>query len=254
VLFGGVREFTDHEAYRDLVAEATATFAEADFPAAIRGLEKHLGTLGYSLRSLFRDEQRAVLNRILQSTLAETETVYRQVYRNHAPLLRFLRDLGAPLRLLSVPLPKAVQTAVEFVLNLDLRRALEEDEIDPAIVRALLQEAGAWQVALDGAGLAYVLRGRIDRRAKAFRERPADPGRLERLGEAIDLALSMPFGVDLTRAQNIYYALAHAALAGVRARAAAGDNAAAAWVERFMALGEKLRVRVPGPDGERTPM
>ena len=90
------------------------------FPEVIRAFDRGFGTDTYSLKSLFRDEQRNILSQILISTLDEAEAVYRQLYEHHAPLMRFLSDLKTPL-------PKAFRTTAEYALNSHLRRAFSED-------------------------------------------------------------------------------------------------------------------------------
>src|SRR5262245_19019228 len=46
------------------------------------------------------------------------------------------------------------------------------------------------------------------------------------------------------RVQALYCEMAHTAWAELRRRAECGDNAAGRWLERFLALGEQLGVRV----------
>ena len=70
----------------------------------------------------------------LQSTLADAEASYRQLYEYHVPLLRFLKESG-------IPAPKALYTAAEFVLNTSLRRIFEEEELDVEGAENLLEEA-----------------------------------------------------------------------------------------------------------------
>ena len=95
-------------------------FSRADIPGCHPAFDRGFGTDTYSLKSLFRDEQRNTLSRILISTLEEAEAVYRQLYEHHAPLMRFLIDLKTPL-------PKAFQTTAEYALNSHLRRAFPTD-------------------------------------------------------------------------------------------------------------------------------
>ena len=102
---------------KDSLTEAMQAFSRADIPDVIRAFDRGFGTDTYSLKSLFRDEQRNTLSRILSDTLEEAESVYRQLYENHAPLMRFLSDLKTPL-------PKAFQTTAQYALNSHLRRAL----------------------------------------------------------------------------------------------------------------------------------
>ena len=84
-----------------------------------------MGAACYSLRNLFRDDQRHILSIILESTLANAEDVYRHVYEANAPLLLFLKDLA-------VPAPRPLAAAAEFVLNANLKREFEESVLNPA--------------------------------------------------------------------------------------------------------------------------
>jgi hypothetical protein len=245
-LFGGVRKGQSDDAYQQMRSEITRLFTDADFPRTICSLDHHLGGLGYSLRSLFRDEQRKILNQISQMTLSEAEAMYRQLYENHTPLLRFLTDLGVPLTVLSVPLPRALQTAAEFVINIDLRRALEVELLDPNRIRALMKQAHAWHVVLDTPGLGYLLKGRLEKQAEALQHHPADLDLLRQLVGTADLARELPFEVDLFRVQNVCYEILHNEALAFREQAARGDEEARAWLDQFMALADRLCVQAEG--------
>jgi alpha-amylase/alpha-mannosidase (GH57 family) len=108
-LTGGVRNY-DATDYEEMVQEVTEAFWRADLPEVIRLLDKHFLELTYSLRTLFRDEQRKILRRILGDSLESAEAAYRQVYENHAPLMRFLADLR-------IPLPRSFRTAAGFCVE-----------------------------------------------------------------------------------------------------------------------------------------
>ena len=236
-LSGGVRAFRSEKAYGLMVGQVAEAFSKGDLPAVIRLLDKHFLELTYSLRSLFRDEQRRIMQLILESTLAEAEAVYRQLYEHHALLMRFLVELG-------VPLPKAFQAAAEFVLNLDLRRAFEEEEPDLGEVRGHLEAVAAWRVELDTAGLGYALAQTIERLAEQFRAQPGELASVQRLEKVTGLARSLPFEVSLWKAQNVHFELLQTLYPRFKERAAQGDETAQAWIGHFVALGEKLRVRV----------
>lgn len=237
-LHAGARAFENEEAYRAFSSELADAFGKAHFPDVIRLLDKHFGASTYSLKSLFRDEQRKILDRILESSLADAEAVYRQLYRHHAPLMRFLADLA-------VPLPKAFRTAAEFVLNTDLRRAFRQEVPDIEQIRDLLEQVRLWRVELDAPGLAYQLRKMIDRLAEQFHADPSDQSALERLEQAVGVAPALPAEVSLWRAQNLYYDLLENVYPDYRGKAEGGDESARAWVALFSALGDKLRIRVP---------
>jgi len=237
-LNAGVIPWTEEmEEYHILVLEAGAAFEHGDLPQVVRLLDRYFGGMPYSLRSLFRDEQRRVLDRILGSTLAEVEDELRHIYDAHAPLMRFLRTLGTPL-------PRAFATAAELILNADLRRAVSHPAAEPEEVQRLLDETTALGVDLDRKELSYALEQALGILVDNLRERPEDPERLRRVHEAVTLARSAPFQVDLWRAQNRCYELLQTVYPEQLAKAEEGDEAAAEWVSRFKKLGEGLAVRV----------
>jgi hypothetical protein len=235
-LNGGVRHFRSDDAYASLVEELTEPFSRADFPAVIRLLDKHFGTPTYSLRSLFRDEQRRILRRILDSTLAEADSVYRQLYEHHVPLMRFITDLG-------VPLPRALHTAAEFVVNADLGRDFRDDA-EVQHVRGLLRTARTWHLDLDATGLAYTLERTLDTLAESLAARPADLARLERFEQMVAVARTLPFEVKLWTPQNVAYEMLQTSYPFFRGRAEQGDAEALKWVERFRAVAEHVGVRI----------
>src|SRR5690606_38489670 len=70
---GGVRAFQGDEDYGRMRDEVLSAFARADVPEALRLLDKHFGELTYSMRSLFRDEQRRVLDVVIGSAMTDAE-------------------------------------------------------------------------------------------------------------------------------------------------------------------------------------
>jgi hypothetical protein len=235
-LKGGVRAFNGEEAYRSMVRETSEAFARTDFPEVIRLLDKHFGDSTYSLRSLFRDEQRKVVHVILEATLAEAEAVYLQLYKNHAPLMRFLTELG-------MPLPKAIQAAAEFVLNAQLRRAFECEGLDLERIGALLEEAKGEGIPLDLATLEFALRRNIERIARELLAAPGDLPLLQKLEAAVGLAGALPFAVNLWEVQNVCYSILKTVYAERRASARDGDTDAQVWTAHFRALCGKLSIR-----------
>jgi hypothetical protein len=236
-LNGGLRAFQGEDAYGQLVQRITGVFARAEIAEVIRLLDRDFSQHGFNLRSLFRDEQRKILGQILDSTFAEAEAHYRQIYERYVTLMRFLADLGAPL-------PKSFLTAAEFALNLSIRQALEAEDLDLARIQALLAEAKGLKVPLEGISLGYVLKGTIERMVQDFKDQPQDLGRLEKLEKISGLARSLPFDVDFWKVQNIFYGMTQTDYQAFRERAEKGEEAARNWVLHFSALGKNLSCRV----------
>jgi len=234
---GGVCEYKGEGPYLAMVEEVSRAFSRADFPDTIRLLDRCFGASAYSFRSLFRDERRRVLEGILTSTLTDIEEEYRQLYQYHYALMRFVASIGQPL-------PKAFQAAVEFILNMDLRREVGQQSPDLERINGLLREAGEWGIHLDQEGLGYELTGTLNRMMGSLASSPADRSLLEMMLRTVTLARSSGFPLNLWRVQNVYYEMAQSVLPRVKALAEQGDPGAEKWVCQFMSLGEQLSIRL----------
>jgi (1->4)-alpha-D-glucan 1-alpha-D-glucosylmutase len=236
-LSGGVREFRGEQAYADLVTSVAEVFSRGDLTELIRVMDRNFGSNSYSLKLLFRDEQRRILRMIMEATLSDTESVYRQVYGHHAPMMRFLADLGHPL-------PRAWRTAAELVVNADLRTAFECEDPDAGNIRVLIEEAKRWQVELDAAGLGYVLVNTLERAMERFHRNPDDLGLLQKLEVMMDTVHSLPFEINLWKVQNIYYEMLQRAPDTIFSGPLQPRRSYRLWLDHFADLGEKLGIRV----------
>ena len=232
----GVQKSVGEEADPSLAREAVEAFRQADFAEVIRFMDRRFGESNYSLRSLFRDEQRKVLDQALTASLGEAEAPYRQIYERRAPMMRFLTSL-------QIPLPKVFSAAAELVLNGNLRRALEEEETDAERVNVLLEAAKLEGVPLDTATLEFAYRHKLERLTERLIVNPTVDS-LQRLDSVASLIRILPFRVDLWKIQNSYYRLLQNIYPNIERRTEQGDRAAQAWLSTFKALGQKLAVRV----------
>ncbi|MDP9023100.1 MAG: DUF3536 domain-containing protein, partial [Actinomycetota bacterium] len=244
----GVRDVGQDADYDAMAAELGEVFAVADFPAVIRRLGRHFGDQRHSLPSLFRDEQRRILGTILDSSVEDARAAYRAIFRPRAPLMRYLTDLGAPL-------PRTFQRAADVVVNDDLQRALTADDVDPQQVQALLDDARAWGIDLDTVRLTRTVSATLESLVEQLARRLTEPSLFRQFGEAERAALrhtttlaemtrSLPFDVDLWRAQKLFYDMLQLIYPDLVGRAHAGDAAAAAWRAQIEVLGDALGVAV----------
>jgi hypothetical protein len=198
----------------------------------IRLLDRYYGRVDYSLTSLFTDEQRRIVQVILNSTLQDIENSLTTIYEDHASLLHYLSQAG-------LPKPPALTLAAGFAVNAGLRRALETDSIDQAQLRSFLSLAKADQVPLESANLSYIADLRMKR---AMIELVMSSGSLEMLDRALALArilVELPFELNLWQAQNIWYEILRTSSYALTALA--GDDRPR-WEKNFRELGSCLSI------------
>lgn len=226
----GVRHFQGNENYEALVRDAKAAFEGADFPEAIRVLDRHFGETHYSIKNLFRDEQYKVLNQILAATREDIYNSYKSLTDRYSPLANFLNDIHMP------PLC-SLAPAVEFVLNADLQKQFENGHPDSEQLRLLIGQVRSTNSHIEKDTLAFAVKKHFDRLSEDLLKSPEDLDLLQRFSNSAGLLPELPIGVNLWKAQNVYDQLRARVMPQMEERA---DDKSRAWKEIFLTLGEQL--------------
>jgi hypothetical protein len=196
-------------------------------------MDRHFGESYYSLKNLFKDEQRKILNQVLVTTGQDIESHFRQIADQYTPLTRFLKDINAPM-------PVALKTAVDFILNCDLRRQFESAEPNLERVRALVEQARTGNVDLQQETLGYAIARHMDFRLEAMVASPDNLAALVNTANLAEVVRMMTIDVNLWKTQNLYFQMRRTVAAEKKAKADVGDNAAQEWLSHFNRLGEQL--------------
>ena len=230
-LHAGVQDFDGQEEYVAFSAEVLAEFNQGDFPEVLRLLDQYFGGMKYSLKSLFKDEQKRIIDLILTQTLSDAEANFHAVYKKHGPLLRFLKEMDQPV-------PEVLRMTAAFVLNSDLKRTFETQPVDLVRISMLLEMVKGEGVQIEEAGVGFAARKALTHIMLQLQETPHDRELLDRANLLTSILEMLPFKVSHWKAQNIYYSLLQRELPDL-------NTAQRDWAERFLSLGEKLRVAVP---------
>jgi alpha-amylase/alpha-mannosidase (GH57 family) len=233
---GGVRHPRGPESYDKLKKRLADPFSKADTAAMIRILDEEFDRNMYSLRTLFQDERRRIVNLILNDSLISATAAYRGIYDNHASLIRFLNGVG-------IPVPAEFQSAADIALNSQLRKVFERPELDADGIRTLLKEAANSKVSLDVTTLEYAIRKKLEKEADNF---ATDSGNIEaaqRLRKLLELISSLPFPVVLREAQNTAYGPLVKDMKEHRPEAEKGNPIDQNWMNELGVLREMLRIQ-----------
>ena len=229
-LSAGVRraDAANESSFQEFTAKMQKAILCADMTEAVRIFVREFDSTGYSLRSLFRDEQQRILQLLLDTTLAEMEGTLRTMYDDHVSLLHYLSLSG-------MPKPPVLMLAAGFSLNADLRQELANEPFDVTRLRGLLTQIRADQVEVDSVSIPFVAGQRMLRAMQEL-ELHLDRKYLETALQICDVLYDLPIQVDVWEAQNLWYTISRA-----RTFAATQD---AEWDQKFRELGMTLNIDV----------
>jgi len=220
------------EAFKTFATDVAAAMRRANLAEVIRLIDRIFGQMGYSLISLFTDEQHRIVQTILTQTLSEMEDSLRKIYEDHASLLDFLTETGmAP--------PPALEVAANYAINSSLRRALTVDPFDSEAIETLLTRAESEHINLNTQELSYA-GGQCMKRAMVRLEASAagditGNGALTNAVLIAETLRKFPFEVNLWQAQNIWNDLL---------RRSDKNYWTDIWKDGFKRLGEAMHIKV----------
>lgn len=233
---GGVRAFLGDEPYTTMKNEMASAFEKGAFVDVVRLMDKHFGMHNYSLKDLFKDEQRKILRIVGTSAMKEFETSYRQMYENNRITMSFQQDSG-------VPVPRVFSMAAEFSLNHDLKTEIDNGS-DVEKIRQVINAMAKWKADIDEVNVEFTLRHKIETAITEFEGNPSNIHLLRMLINKLNVSALLPFETNLWQAQNIYYRMSKTTYTDFQVKAASGDADATHWTELFKQLGQRLLFNV----------
>jgi alpha-amylase/alpha-mannosidase (GH57 family) len=228
-LRAGVCEADDE--FPEFVKQARQSLCDSGARECLRTLDHYFGTATYSLKSLFRDERRRIIAQIVDSTLADIDKLYGDLYDHNVTLIDFLRDLA-------MPLPPILRVSSEFVLNNEIRRSLSNEKIDVGRLRLLIEMAAPRGVALDYS-VKMALRQRLLRTMNRWSTNLFDLQTMSELEMLIPILQTALVEADLWDAQNTYFELMKTITPSKL------ESLSDTWLQLFRSVGAGLGIAVP---------
>jgi alpha-amylase/alpha-mannosidase (GH57 family) len=214
--------------FSKFVAPASAYLSRGEFTESGKLLEQYFGSDVYSLKSLFHDERGRIVTKLVESSLADVDKLYGEVYEHNTALIGFLRELG-------MPLPSILRVSSEFVLSNEIRRALSAEEMHLDRVCQLLDTARRCGIDID-ACVKPAFHDRLHEMMARWVRSPLSMETITPLPPLVCLMRLPALEPDLWTAQNIFYERAQAIASLNR------SGLAPEWRREFRKLGEALGI------------
>jgi len=228
----GVDRFEGSEDILRLRAGLARAFERGDQASVLSILHSRFGEHTYTLARLFKDEQRAVLARVMAPALEAAVREYRRVFRDNLESLKFLSWLRSPL-------PPEILDAGMHAALWDLEDIFSSDQVDTHRLKDVTAQAKRWGFSLDVVRLSMLAAGWIGRLAERFEQKPRESARLEDLLLAVELCVPLNLPIKLWKAQNACFTVARKVYPAMKAKAGGEE-----WVKSFLRLGRVLKVKV----------
>jgi hypothetical protein len=217
--------------------ELTTAFDKGNITEVIMLLDKHFESHSYSFWHLFRDDQKKILDQVLEQTMRSLEHDFQQVYDNNYPLMAAIKNVG-------MQLPRPLQITVDYIVSARLLEALMAERVDVDTVLRLLKEVERMGVKLDKEAVDYAATIHVEEAMYQLEENPDDTEHMEYLSELLTVINGSKLEPEYWQAQNIAFRIRQATYDKHCQRKDEKDGKSTDWCAKFEALYENLNLKI----------
>ncbi len=224
----------DRTAFDEAEKLLVEAFQRSNLSEVISLMPEYFGKVRFTLWDLFQDEKRKILEEIGNRKMREVEVVFREFYRDNYQLMTAAQQDN-------LPITRAYQAAISFVLNKDLHRFFLNGHLNSRELIRLDREFRKWGVVIeDEPALQLAAEERIFKEIKSLLDKPSeeDLPMFDHLTGLLERLPRMGFKLNVWKSQN-YYVFSAKQL--MRKEETAIPNA---WWEAFLRLGDTLNMQV----------
>lgn len=232
-----VNKRTDDAAFNQIQEELEKAFLDGRTNEIMQMMSTFFGEHSYSLWHLFKDRQRQVINELLSETSNEVEALLRGVYEKNYSIMQIMRSMR-------MPLPSALCNPAEFIVNIDLRKALRAEDFDPRLLKRIVRQVVDFSLRIDTLMLRYEASNRINSLMVRLRQTPDDIKLLEKISTGLGILLNILPELDLQTAQNIFYRMTKTHYTAMRTKCQSGDKTSGDWCRHFHNLANYLGIKI----------
>jgi alpha-amylase/alpha-mannosidase (GH57 family) len=233
----GVQRFENDEHLQLMENDIHGAFSRGDVAEVIRQISDYFADHNYSLYHLFKDQQRKILNQILQITYENIDSSYRQIYENNYSIMSFFQSLN-------IPLPKPLLYAAEDIINKDFGRIFENEDFSTEHLENLINDARRWPIVLEKDLIKYIAGNWIFKCLGEITGNKESAGKLQEIEKVLELFGSIDIRLRSWKSQNLYFSLAKEIYPEMQAKADQGEPDSVEWVNTFNRIGEYLKIDI----------
>lgn len=230
----GAKPNMQEEAFTNMRNEVLECFERGQINEIIVALSKYFGANMYTLKDLFRDDQKYIMDYILADGIKKAKDLYDIIYHDNAAMLRFMKEIR-------VPSPKPMLSAADVTLNVDMEQLLSAETPDLTQLRRVIDESNHLSVTLDSELLAYKASEMVADQFNKLSKAPENIETIRWISRLIQTVSELPIKLNLWQSQNVAFKIAEKQYKEMKDKQSEDSNE---WVTAFTHLCELIGIRL----------
>ncbi len=230
-IIGNISLDMDKATFDEMYKKVKTSFLQVDLAGVIGAFQQHFGPEKFTIWQLFKEEKQRIINVITEKRLETVEDSFRKIYKDNYQLMSGLLVSG-------VAIPDAYKSAVQYVLNIDLKKFFVGDSLRINELKSILDKFKTWSVPItDENAFKLAASERIYSEIKLAGLSGIPLSRVQSLNEILIVLNDMKIKPNGWKSQTLYFNLLKEYESGIR------SYPSSEWEKAFLQLGDLLDVR-----------
>lgn len=236
-----IREYSNSEKFKSIQKELIETFMNFPMTEIIRSLDEHFGSEYFTLKDIFIEERRKILNIMIQGKTNKFSGLYKDIYEDGKASIFHFKNLG-------LNPPDEFKIAAKYVLGMEFNKHLQCCEKNNFNEHDLLEaididsEAKLIGIKLDKKLANTIFTEKITDAMSALAKNP-EIHRIESVLNLYNYIEQLELRIDTSESQNIYFNKIHEILEEAASDLdSLNDDYDRKFVLLLLELGNKLNV------------
>jgi alpha-amylase/alpha-mannosidase (GH57 family) len=189
------------EVFDEMQEKVMRSFKNANLGNVIAHMQEYFQSERFTIWHLFKDEKRKILQQITDKSLSKIELLFREIYNDNYLLMTGISKS-------QIPLPRAYQDAVQFIVNQDLYRFFTENGLNIRRLNQIAEEFKKWEVKIeDPDALHLAISERLFKELITAHIEQNDTKPMEKVLKTLKVLRSIGIEPDIWKTQNLYFSL-----------------------------------------------
>ncbi len=197
-----IKEYSENNEYQELKANLIKTFINNPLTEIIRNLDEKFGKEYFTLKDIFIEERKKILQILLKDKLKKFSNTYKDMYDQGKSSIYHMQNLG-------LEIPNEFKIAAQYALSQRFNDLLAHTDgfVEPSVIQQIMDinlESKKMNIQIDRTPsnnlFAKKIITNLNRLTKSFESHQADA-----IIELFDIISKLELQIDISEAQNIYY-------------------------------------------------
>lgn len=237
-----IKEFSSNEEYNNLKTTLLKTFMLNPLTEIIRTLDEKFGKEYFTLKDIFIEERKKILQILLKDQLEKFANTYKDMYDQGKGSIYHMQNLG-------LEIPNEFKISAAYALSHRYNDLLTNTDgfVEHSITQQIMDinfEAKKMNIEIDKAvsnkNFAKIIIKNLKRLTKSFEPQQADS-----IVELFDIIEKLDLQIDISEAQNIYYNRIYHRIGDIiENNSSDPSDKDIKFVKLLLAIGQRLNINV----------